>query len=248
MKSVVPILTVVCASIAALGSPGFAGENVNCAAVANRAALQAVNDRTSPLGQTFTIGQPFVFGRGLLRAEVEVFGGRDLLYGSTLKSTAPVMCFRRAFSSSRIRGETSDEIRPPHPHDRLRDHRRLVCRRGADERAASARPLRQRRAERLFDPGPCRRLAQHGAAETSGAAPGRGRTLAPRLRHRADFEAQSRLSRPDHPRGNPDRLLFRRGPRYRTRGSHRLHALARPFADALARRFADCARSSRSRR
>ena len=64
-------------SMATFGSPSFARES--CTPVVNKAALQAIA-RTSPLGQTFTIGQPFAIGPDVLRAEVEVFGTRDLLY------------------------------------------------------------------------------------------------------------------------------------------------------------------------
>ena len=53
---------------------------------------------------------------------------------------------------------------------------------------ANARP------DGLFHPGPRRRFAQHGAAETAGPASGRERTLQARLRNRADLEAQPRLS------------------------------------------------------
>src|SRR5271166_4498296 len=152
---------------------------------------------------------------------------------------APVTCFRQARNLNQIRGATTDEIRSPHRRRPPRHRRGLVCRRGADERAAAARRLRQRRPRRLLDPGPHRRFAQHGAAETAGAAPDRRRALAARVRDRADIEAQSGLSRPHHPRGDADRLSDRRRARHRPRRRHRLNALARAVDDALDRRLAD---------
>ena len=72
-----------------------------------------------------------------------------------------------------------------------------------------------------------------------GAASDRRRTLQARARDRADLEAQPRLSRRDHARGDADRLSDRRGARHRPRRPHRLDALARAIDDALDRRLAD---------
>jgi hypothetical protein len=50
-----------------------------CDAAVDRAALQAVN-KIPVIGQTSVLGQPFTIDRGVLRAEVDVFGPQNQVY------------------------------------------------------------------------------------------------------------------------------------------------------------------------
>jgi len=69
-------IPVVAAAMAAavFSPPGFAQTHPRCAQSADRAAVAAV-ERTPAIGQTFVSGIPFEVRPGVLRVEVQVFGG-----------------------------------------------------------------------------------------------------------------------------------------------------------------------------
>ena len=168
----------------------------------------ALIERGPAIGQVYVSGTAFAVDRRRDCASRSTSSEpRPSSTALTSRSTPPAMCSRHRHLAAEQPVGPIGEVRPPHRRRHPRHRRGLVRGGGADERAASARRLRQRRADRLFDPGPRRRFAQHGAAETAGAAPGRRRALPARVRHRADVEAQPRLSRPHHARGDADRLL-----------------------------------------
>jgi|SRR5271170_2906268 hypothetical protein len=64
---------------AATFSSALSAASAACDATVDRAALQAVN-KIPMIGQTSVLGQPFTIDRGVLRAEVDVFGPQSQVY------------------------------------------------------------------------------------------------------------------------------------------------------------------------
>jgi hypothetical protein len=66
-------------SAAMCSTPSLAGMSADCAAIVNKASLQAVN-RAPVIGQTIALGRPFAIEPSVMRAEVEVFGPQTQIY------------------------------------------------------------------------------------------------------------------------------------------------------------------------